>query len=55
MVGMTFENLLMHGFAELDRHYIEKVDISRKKGVALQIGTEYQLIKAQLSASAEKQ
>jgi energy-coupling factor transporter ATP-binding protein EcfA2 len=53
MAGMTFDNILMHGFAELDRHYIEKVDTSRKKSFGAQLGAEYKIIKAQLSASTE--
>jgi energy-coupling factor transporter ATP-binding protein EcfA2 len=54
MSGMTFENLLMHGFAELDRHYIEKVDITKKASFGAQLGTEYNIIKAQFSASTER-
>lgn len=54
MAGMTFENLLMHGFAELDRYYIDKVDSTKKVSFGAQIGTEYKIIKAQLAASAEK-
>ncbi|GAA3951919.1 hypothetical protein [Hymenobacter algoricola] len=54
MVGMSFDSILMHGFAELDRYYIEKVDKVAKRKVGLQIGTEYKLIKAQLSGEVEK-
>jgi energy-coupling factor transporter ATP-binding protein EcfA2 len=54
MAGMTFENLLMHGFAELDRHYIDKVDTTKKAAFGAQLGTEYKIIKAQFNASSEK-
>jgi energy-coupling factor transporter ATP-binding protein EcfA2 len=54
MAGMSFENILMHGFAELDKYYIDKIDSTVRKKVAMQIGAEYKMIKAQLSGEAEK-
>jgi len=51
--GMTFENIMMHGFASIDRYYIEKIDTVKKKGLNFLIGAEYQSIKAQLTGSTE--